>query len=224
MGRILTAALLAGIAAGIFLTAIQKLDLLPLIMEAETYEAGASQDVSSAWAPADGAERLFYTTLANVITAVGFALLLSAAFALRGGIDWRRGVLWGLAGFVTFNLAPALGLPPELPGAEAAPLHERQLWWLITVALTGVGLALVAFAPRAALKGLGVILIAAPHIAGAPAPEVHGGLAPAELEQSFITGSLLVNGVFWVVLGTLTAFLFDRFGRKPALGEPNALG
>ncbi|MFS2116984.1 CbtA family protein, partial [Herbaspirillum frisingense] len=51
----------------------------------------------NAWEPADGAERTGYTVLANVSMAVGFALMLVAAFAISGRrVGWRSGLLWGL--------------------------------------------------------------------------------------------------------------------------------
>ena len=45
-------------------------------------------DHGGAWSPHDGIERTFWTGVSNVATAVGFALLLVAVFAWRGG---RRG-------------------------------------------------------------------------------------------------------------------------------------
>ena len=42
--------------------------------------------------------------------------------------------------------------------------------------------------------------------------------APAELEQSFIYASLIVNGLFWVVLGVATAYIFDRSAHWGARG------
>src|ERR1043165_10072751 len=53
------------------------------------------------WEPQDGFERTAYTALADLLTGVGFALLLIAVYAVSGrAIDWRQGVSWGLAGFV----------------------------------------------------------------------------------------------------------------------------
>ena len=73
--------------------------------------------------------------LANLVTAIGFGLLLVAASEFAGGIaGWRQGLLWGLAGFAAFTLAPGLGLPPELPAMPAAELVPRQAWWIATVA------------------------------------------------------------------------------------------
>ena len=95
---------------------------------------------------------------ANLVTAIGFALLLVAASEFAGGIaGWRQGLLWGLAGFAVFTLAPGLGLPPELPAMPAAELGARQVWWFGTVAATAAGLALIAFrrsrrSPRSASR------------------------------------------------------------------------
>jgi Probable cobalt transporter subunit (CbtA) len=72
----------------------------------------------------------------------------SAKRPVRGNVNWRQGLIWGLGGFVAFNLASALGLPPDLPGTEVASLEARQIWWLATVVLTSVGLAMLVFGPK----------------------------------------------------------------------------
>lgn len=218
-GQIFVVALIGGLIAGVFLTGVQQLAVGPIILEAETYEVagqdGAAAAGDEAWAPEDGAERLIYSAITNILTAVGLGLLLSAAFVMRGRrVGWRGGILWGLAGFAVFNLAPAFGLPPEIPGVEAAPLIERQVWWVSTVALTAGGLAVAVFAPGGALKAAGLVLIVAPHAVGAPQPPAHGGLAPVELENAFMYASLITNAVFWLVLGVLAGVLFNRF--RPA--------
>ena len=87
-----------------------------------------------------------YTAAANVLTAIGFALLLAAIFALRSAntgnsVSWHQGLMWGLAGFAVFTIAPGLGLPPELPGVPAAPLLSRQIWWVLAAATRREALA-----------------------------------------------------------------------------------
>lgn len=227
--RIVFSAAVAGLLAGLLWTALQQVWTVPLILEAETYETTAPADDAAAvshdaaghdhdaeaWAPHDGLERTLYTALGNVVLAVGFGLLLGAGYAMRNAITWRQGLLWGLAGFASFSLAPAFGLPPELPGAAAAALESRQLWWLATVLLTGSGLAMLAFAPRWSSKAGGIALILLPHIVGAPHPDSGEGLAPAALERQFIVASLVTSAVVWLLLGALTALLFDRLGRRP---------
>lgn len=223
--RIVFSAALAGLLAGLLWTALEQVWSVPLILEAETYESAVpAEPVSgtdalaehepSAWAPADGAERILFTAVGNVVLAIGFGLLLGAIFAMRGRVSWKEGLLWGLGGFAAVNLAPALGLPPELPGTEAAALEMRQLWWVGTVLATGFGLALLILQPRLAFKAAGLVLIVLPHAIGAPHPEVAGGLAPPELERQFIIASLGSNAIAWVVLGGLVAFFFSRFERS----------
>ena len=168
---------------------------------------------ANAWEPADGAERTGYTVLANVSMAVGFALLLVAAFALSGRqISWRSGLLWGLAGYGVFFVAPSLGLPPEVPGTLAAPLQARQLWWVMTAAMTAASLGLFVFTRGWPWKLVGVMLLVVPHFIGAPQPEVHGSVAPEELAQAFIRATATANAVFWLALGGLTGFFYRRFG------------
>ncbi len=218
--------------AGVVLTGVYSLKVLPLILEAETYEQAAAAAEETAqedegWAPAEGLERLAFTLLTNVLVGVGFALVLCAAFALRGVPRVSEGLLWGLAGFAAFSLAPALGLPPELPGMRAADLDLRQAWWAGTVAATAAGLALLFLNPRRALKALGLALLVLPHVIGAPHEEVSGlGALPAELAAQFVTATLGANLVFWLVLGGLSALALGRFtgasGARPRAGSAGA--
>lgn len=228
--RIVFAAALAGLVAGGSLTVVHVLAIVPLIEKAEVYEQAAEQKKAAqtagaagqvqppaahahdeAWEP-EGVQRTLFTGLFDVLAGIGFGMLLAAGYALRGEADARRGLIWGVGGFAAFSLAPALGLPPELPGTEAADLVTRQVWWLSTVALTGVGLSMIAFASHWLLRVAGLALIALPHVVGAPHPAEPGGVAPAELQRQFVIVSLAANAVFWLVLGTVAGYFFQRFG------------
>ena len=222
--RIVLSAILTGVVAGIVLTGIQQLQVVPAILEAETWEvdesggqaAHAHADGSShehghgTWSPADGLERAFWTGVANVGMGIGFALLLTAAFSLRSDVSWRQGVLWGLGGYAAFFALPAFGLTPELPGTESAALQDRQAWWLVAVALSAAGIALLGLARGWPWKAVGVVLIAIPHLLGAPHSDTHAALAPPELLRTFIVATALANAVFWMVLGACAAIAFRR--------------
>ena len=220
--RIYLAALLAGGIAGLILAGVQILTVVPMVLEAETYEvasevshhAVAEPGDEGAWAPEDGGERTFYTTINSVIVGIGFGLLLTACYSLRQTVTLRSGLWWGVAGFAVFHLAPALGLPPELPGDAAANLEARQVWWFLTVLATAAGLWVIAFQPTRYVKLAGAALIVLPHLFGAPQPEVYGGLAPDDLRSAFIFTSLISNAIFWIVLGTLSAYFYNRIGRR----------
>lgn len=225
--RVFATALIAGALCGLGISAVQELTTTPLILHAETFEKSGHSALDSgarfagrafahgdapAGAPTGGLERALYTTLANVLAGVGFALLLAACFALAGRpVDGRTGVLWGIAGFATVNLAPALGLPPEVPGTLAAELTARQGWWLLCAAATAAGLWAMALRGGTVWIALGIALLAAPHLIGAPQPERMGGAVPPELAAQFAAASLVTAAIFWCGLGWLSGALWKRF-------------
>lgn len=146
----------------------------------------------------------------SVFTYVGYGLILGALIVLarERGVPVKpgHGLLWGIAGFVTVQFAPAFGLAPELPGNAAADITLRQYWWFATVALTGFGLWQIAFGGSAARVLAGVVLIALPHLWGAPMPGEHWGSAPPELAALYAARTLAVGLVAWVVLGLGSAY------------------
>ena len=237
--NLILSAAAAGVAAGILTAAIQEITTTPIILEAEKYENGAAlteqgaaaaasreavpvemavapaAGQGEAWSPADGLERSLYTTLGTTVAGVGFGLLLLGAMALSGRrIDGRTGLIFGVAGFAAVTLAPALGLPPEIPGSGAAALELRQVWWLATAAATAAGLAGLLLTRTLALQLGGVVLIALPHIVGAPRPESFISTAPAELAGHFAATSLAVTAIFWAVLGYSSGAFYERFSRS----------
>jgi cobalt transporter subunit CbtA len=223
--RLVFAALCAGLLSGLFATAAHQIGTVPLILQAETYEKpsertmAAAHEHSGAWEPQNGAERTAYTLLADILTGVGFALLLGAGLTLRGGeVGWRQGLLWGLAGFATFTVGPNLGLPPQLPGSEAAPLFDRQLWWVGAAVATGCALALIAFTTRARWAFLATILIVLPHLYGAPEPPEHIPAVPAALTHHFIIAATVANFLFWLILGAATGWFRELL--QPRLDSP----
>jgi cobalt transporter subunit CbtA len=229
-------AALVGLIAGLAVSLVQHFATTPLILRAEIYEKAAAASVvthdhgggahqhasaeeaaahvhgADAWAPREGFERSAFTVLANIVTAIGYALALAGLLALRGEkTDWRKGLLWGLAGFAAVMAAPALGLAPELPGAAAAPLFERQIWWAGTVAATALGLALIAFGRKPFAAALALCLIVAPHVIGAPQPHDAGSLVPAALSHQFTVAVTLTSLLYWALLGALSGALYPRF-------------
>jgi cobalt transporter subunit CbtA len=229
--RILTAGLVAGFIAGTAVTAVQRLQITPLILAAEVFEDAAAtgpahehdgatagdhhhDGAPEAWTPTNGLERSAFTWLANILAGVGFGLILAAVMAFAGRpVDARRGLLWGLAGYSVFSVAPALGLPPELPGMMAADLAARQVWWIMTVGGTAGGLALMVFGPKAYKRPLqiaGLALLAFPHLIGAPHLAAEAGTVPAELAARFVVASLATAALFWAVLGIAVGHLMGR--------------
>ncbi|WP_210484242.1 CbtA family protein [Microvirga antarctica] len=228
---------LAGLVAGFAMTLMQYAGTVPLILQAETYEtaqpvahdhgatvdaghhgegvvASAHEHDAQAWTPADGFQRSAFTALANIATAIGFAILLVTASELAGGLSgWRQGIFWGLAGFAVFTLAPGLGLPPELPGMPVADLDHRQVWWVATAVATAAGLALLTFKRALPLAVLAVGIMVVPHLVGAPKPPSFETAVPETLAHDFVVMVSIVSLVFWVLLGGLAGYARSRFMR-----------
>lgn len=229
--RILLSACVAGILAALALTVVQHVWVAPLILQAETYEDAAQAGVEehdahhaehqheSAWQPENGWQRTLSTAISNSVMGIGFALILCGMYTLRRPPGVAQGLGWGLAGYVIFFAAPAIGLPPDLPGTAAAELAARQYWWLGTAAATAAGLGLIFLQPRKAFKVGGVLLLAVPHLIGAPHPAVPQSLAPETLQTQFRLTTIFINAAFWVMLGLLSAASYRHFSRQAGDAE-----
>ena len=234
---IVFAAAISGLLVGLAVSVVQQFGAVPLIARGETYEraearpaghdhgapghshAATGHDHAAdggaatvAWEPQAGLERNAYTILFNVVERIGFALLLAGAVILSGRHPtWREGFLWGLAGFVVFVLAPGIGLPPELPGIPAAPLGPRQLWWVATACSTASALWLIVFRRSPLWSALAVVLLVAPHLAGAPELADVATEVPPQLSHRFVVSVLVTTLVSWTLLGALTGYFGRRF-------------
>lgn len=218
--RLLRVAVLAGLCTGLLTTLAHQQLTVPLIVQAERYEAPAphdhpSHDQGSAWQPADGLERNLFTTFSDVMTAIGFALVLGAIWIWRGApTTLPLALVWGLAGYASFVLAPGLGLPAQLPGADAGPLGARQIWWLASAVATAGGLALLVFGRVLLWRIAAVALLLSPHLIGAPQTSAENSVLPLGLHGEFIRAGLAVGLLFWLTLAASTAHFFSRDERR----------
>ena len=235
--RIFATAILAGFLGGVIITVIQEFTTTPIILHAEQFESKAGDAtkkqsnyrnrmlVLSHSKARDGAkntlktlhqkkwwERTFFTTITNIITGIGFSLILVACFSLsKTSINGRTGVIWGVAGFSVVSLAPSLGLPPEVPGALSAELVSRQGWWFFCVVATATGLWLLVFQKYIVWVVAGITLIVLPHVVGAPKSAFFGGNVPAELASHFAAASLVTAAIFWSLLGWFSGTFWRSF-------------
>ena len=247
--KLFASAILAGLVAGLLISAVYQFTTVPLILHAESFEdlkgqenatlgypekslhpadkyaiikasiipvhGSENRSPNEAWAPQDGLERIFYTTVTAILTGIGFALLLISGMIMRGEkIDTRRGLLWGAGGFIAFVLAPSLGLPPELPGMVASDILARQSWWITAAVTSIVGLWGLVFGEKIHYKILAVIIAITPHLFGAPHPEVlSSDGVPPELAAQFVAVSIAVGGLFWALVGGFSGYFYGRLER-----------
>lgn len=207
------------IVAGLIFSAYQALFITPLILGSEVYEVidSASHGVD-AWAPEDGIERHSWSFATNFLLCFAYALILMSLMTVKPAVNLLKGMFWGGAAYLTVFAAPALGLPPEIPGMEAAYLEGRQTWWGFTVFVTAIGLWLIAFqAPINKLVGVLILLI--PHLMGAPQPEIHGFAntdpvaitALTQLWHDFILQTSIANALLWLTIGSLSGYLVEKY-------------
>ncbi len=229
IGRLVLAALIAGMAAGFIYGGIQHVRTTPLILAAEVFENAAEpaahehaagtpsqhEHAAEEWTPNDGWQRTFSTTLASVITGAAFAVML-AGFSLLTGfpITPRNGLVWGICGFLAVTVAPGAGLAPELPGMPAGDLVSRQIWWAATIIATGAGIFLIATRRELLWLAAAVALIALPHIIGAPQPLTHETAVPAGLAASFAANTIAASAVLWSLIGLFLGVATERFSKE----------
>lgn len=233
--RMLAGGLIAGFAAGLFAAMLHFAFVQELILQAELYETGdlvhfgepmdhGAQDAHGGHGghgeagAASAFTRNALTVLFSGLIYAAYGLILVAGYqvaALFGrALTPAEGVLWGIAGFAAFQLSPAMGLAPELPGTIAADLSLRQIWWLGCVAATIGGLALIGYGRGMIATIAGAVLVVLPHAIGAPVLDEYYGYAPPELAAEFSARVLGVGLAVWALLGWLTA--------KLAAPEPEA--
>lgn len=250
--RLIWAALGAALLVGSVQSGVQQWQAVPIILAAEVYEgqkaeapaapaapvmvaphahaAGLAPEhahgAAEEWAPAEGAERIFWTWLANVLHAFSMALLV---FAVMGICLWRGtavpslplGLLVAAAGWLSFHFWPSLGLLAEIPGMDAARLGSRQGWWLLAA-----GSAALACASLAGMRGrlrwvAAPAWLALPFVVGAPNITADplagfGGAAQLQLRElgaQFIWATTWVSLAFWASTGLVCGASFQRWLR-----------
>lgn len=237
--NIIFAAIFIGLVSGLIYGVFQQTQLTPIIYAAEKFEANPSinnnehahsldsqaAQAESVWSPSNGAERIFFTLLANVLTGISFALVMLSLMTVhdlksnKPKVDAVQGIGWGAVALLAIFVAPALiGLQPEVPGTMAAALEHRQAWWLFAVVATALGTAFLYYA-RLKLKAVGLAIVLLPHLAASSIParlsfENTDPIAVAalnELSQQFFSMTAIGTALFFIVLGVSSGFAVKKF-------------
>lgn len=216
--NIFVSAVVCGAIAGVLATVMQMLLVTPLLMEAELFETGQSMHFITDGSPESPIKhvdiwedpyRHLMTLCFNLVTFTGFGFILVAAMAFfqkRGfTLSKAEGIVAGVSGFIVFQLAPSVGLPPELPGTIGVTVGLKQTWWIIAILSTTVGILLLFLDKHKVVSGVGIIFITIPHLIGHPKLETYFGVAPPELAAEFASRALAVSLIAWIILGVISS-------------------
>ncbi len=181
---------------------------------AQAHVMGDGHTHAQAAGEGGNAARFAKAFFADFVTWVGYGLVMVAGFAVAEmfgqRITTQAGLLWGIAGFVAFQLMPGLGLSPELPGIPAADLHARQIWWLGCVIASVLAMVAFGYGRSPVFIAVGVGLLIVPHLIGAPRLDEFLGAAPPGLAAEFVTHSMVVSMAAWTTLGVLAGYFWHR--------------
>lgn len=232
--RLFTSALFAGLIAGLIAVLLQWVLVQHLTLEGEEYETGNKTHFSGVLVVNEAAEpvqstipdeaaveedgdmtsRLLFTFFATLVTFIGWSLFMTAGFAtvelLGQRVTMKDALLWGIAGFAATHVMTGLGLPPEMPGTPGEDVELRQLWWITTAIASALAFALFAYGRTPLFIVIGLALLLAPHLIGAPHLDGYAGLAPPELSAEYVARSLAVGMISWSVLGLAAGYFWNR--------------
>ncbi len=220
--KIFVSALIAGAVAGLLAAVLQFAFVVPLLLEGELYETGLRVHFFEGTAQSEAGspplgwdfQRHSLTLAYSMITWIAFGLILMAGMAIaatRGHeINAQSGAIWGIMAFFAVQLAPAVGLPPELPGTPAPEVGPRQFWWAATIITAIAAFAMLAFRPGVPAILVAAVLLLAPHVYGAPHLDTYFGVSPPELSAVYVTRSLAVVAVVWVSMGAVAGWIWSR--------------
>lgn len=237
---VITAAVAAGVPAGLVFAAAAYFIALPVLLEAEVFEtglhAGHAAHAIHVVAGAAGAGRLLWGLAGAVGMACGLALVLTPLVRAaggsrgRGGPGWRAGAGVGALAYLAVFLLPALVTLPGPPGVEHAPtLSARQGAWVLSLLLFAAAWGAAArirgrlarvgrrpWVPGLGAAGAGLAVWALGMalflaLTGfAPGPEP--GPVPDAVAHRFLAAMALSNTFLYAALGGLIPPALRRFG------------
>ena len=261
--RLVWCALLTALLVGSVQFVIGRWHAVPIIQAAEVFESRKPQtghvhtheqtsttdhahDEPEAAEPTAG-ERAAWTWVAHVLHSFSMALLM---FAVMGWWVWKRGAPMGTArlalavaaaGLLSLDVWPALGLPAELPGMDAASLGSRQAWWVLAAVSAALACSVLA---GVAMKNVAnhwrwlaaAALLALPFVVGVPQPlgdaltgfDAQSRAQIQALEREFIWATGWTFLSFWASIAIVGGLVFARWlrpaipttGRQVEIGQP----
>ncbi|MED5578513.1 MAG: CbtA family protein [Nitrospinota bacterium] len=213
--RIIFSASIAGLLSGILLTFLQHVWIIPIIRNAEKLEIKSAHNTKNTHHNKHVNGRMFsnpnYKSLiANTITSIAFALLMISSGGFVKNFDAKRGLFWGIAGFIIFSLMPSIVITPKLPGDISLPLSEHNMLWILTTTCTAIGLLFIIFFDKNSAKFFGLVVILFPHLVSYSFFEIKLTGELEILQEKFHLATLIISLIFWSFLGITSGYFFKK--------------
>ena len=213
--RIVFSASIAGLLSGLLVTFLLQVWITPLIRSAEKFEIKSTLNTKNHHHDSDSKEHFFSkpffkTFTANTITSISFALLIISTGGFLKKFDTKKGLFWGIGGFIVFSLMPSMVIDPKLPGDLSLTLSKHNLLWLLTTTCSAIGLLFIIFSKKFIGKLFGLIILTIPHLIPSSIPELKTTKELKIIQEEFYLSVLITSLIFWSFLGTTSGFFFKK--------------
>lgn len=211
---IFVSGLYAGLISGLLYALLIVIFVKPFIFKAEI-AAGEAGSITSKYVG---------TLIGTVVIGSALGLILATVYDGLGHKyknSWRAAPALGGAGWLVFNLIPAIAYPPNPPGIHGGlDLAVKQQWWLIVLAVGAVAVTLGwsvyarlkinNVALKAAISIIPFAAIIAVMLILRPVDTVHPSSASSLFLTEFRLASLSAGLIFWLSLGLSTAYFYRK--------------
>ena len=182
--KLLISSLVTGFIVGILITFFHLLLIQPMIDQAEFYESLSSVETINihedhhhneevhhhneevgAHIFGYDLERTIFSFIANILIATGFSFFFASTLTLINySLDYKRILLIGFFGFLSFCLLPSISISPQPPGTLQADIMLRQFLWLLTASFSVIGLGLFVYKKEIKWRIINFVMLIIPHI------------------------------------------------------------
>jgi cobalt transporter subunit CbtA len=229
--RLLISSLIAGFFAGVVVTFLHLLLIQPMIDQAEVYELLSSVDMMDIHEVHNhneeghhhneevgvrifgyDLERTIFSFIANTLIATGFSFFFASALTLINySLDYKRILLIGFFGFLSFCLLPSISISPQPPGTLQADIMLRQFLWLLTASFSVIGLGLFIYKKEIKWRIINFVMLIIPHIVIILFIKVNPvNNLPSDLVFKFIFSTIASGAVLWLMLSIVMGYFYKK--------------
>ena len=229
--KLLISSLVTGFIVGILITFFHLLLIQPMIDQAEFYESLSSVETINihedhhhneevhhhneevgAHIFGYDLERTIFSFIANILIATGFSFFFASALMLINySLSYKRILLIGFFGFLSFCLLPSISISPQPPGTLQADIMLRQFLWLLTASFSVIGLGLFAYKKEIKWRIINFVILIIPHIVTILLIKVSPvNSLPSDFVFKFIFSTIASGAVLWLMLSVAMGYFYKK--------------